>query len=74
MINNEKLKSLREKFPEGTRVVLDGMEDPYSKLKPGDMGTVSFVDDIGSIHIKWDNGSTLGLLHIDKYHKAGDKD
>jgi hypothetical protein len=74
MINKEKLKSLREKFPEGTRVVLDGMDDPYSKLKSGDMGSITTVDDLGTLHIKWDNGSTLGLLHVDKYHKLNKED
>jgi len=37
------------------------MNDPYSKLKPGDQGTVSFVDDIGTVHINWDCGSSLGV-------------
>jgi hypothetical protein len=39
------------------------MDDPYSKLKPGDQGTVSFVDDIGTIHINWDSGSSLGAAY-----------
>jgi hypothetical protein len=25
-------------------------------------GTVDFVDDTGTIHVDWDNGSTLGLV------------
>ena len=28
----------------------------------GTLGTVRYVDDIGTIHIKWDNGSSLGLV------------
>lgn len=46
----------------GTRVELIQMEDPYTKLKQGDKGTVDFVDDIGQVHVKWDSGSTLALI------------
>lgn len=46
----------------GNRVFLIHMDDPYTKLKYGDMGTIDFIDDAGSIHVKWDNGSNLALL------------
>lgn len=50
------------------RVKLIRMEDPYTNLKKGDMGTLDFVDDIGNIHVKWDNGSSLALIDgIDEY-------
>jgi len=39
------------------------MDDPYSKLKPGDQGTVSFVDDIGTVFVDWDCGSSLGVVY-----------
>ncbi|MGH2116030.1 DUF4314 domain-containing protein [Aerococcus urinaeequi] len=43
------------------------VDDPYSNLIPGDEGTVSDVDDIGTIHIKWDKGSSLGIVFgVDK--------
>lgn len=52
----------------GKRVVLIKMEDEYTKLKPGDEGTVKFVDDMGTIHVKWDNGENLGLIpNVDEY-------
>lgn len=54
---------LMNRFPKGTRVELISMNDPYSKLKPGDCGTVEFVDDIGTIHISWDCGSGLGIVY-----------
>ena len=39
---------LEEMYPAGSRVQLEYMEpDPYSKLKPGDMGTVQMIDDAG---------------------------
>lgn len=36
--------------------------DPYTNLKSGDEGTVQFIDDLGTVHVLWDNGSTLGLI------------
>ena len=62
--------TLKEKYPKGTRVELINMEDPYSKLLPGDKGTVICVDDIGTIHISWDKGSSLGLIPgVDSFKK-----
>jgi hypothetical protein len=61
--SKETVLRLKEQYPPGTRVELIYMDDPYSKLKPGDQGTVSFVDDIGTIHINWDSGSSLGAAY-----------
>lgn len=55
--------SLRRRFTAGTRVELVRMNDPYSKLQPGDRGTVEFVDDIGTIFCSWDRGSSLGVVY-----------
>jgi len=46
----------------GKRVRLISMDDPYTKLKTGDEGTITFVDGIGQIHVDWDNGSSLALI------------
>ena len=34
-----------------------------SKLKPGDQGTVTYVDALGTVFVDWDNGSKLSLIH-----------
>ena len=47
---------------EGDRLKLIFTDDPYTRLKPGDQGTVLFVDDLGTVHVNWDNGSNLGLV------------
>ena len=57
------VESLRRQYPAGTRVALVSMNDPYTKLRPGDEGEVIAVDDIGTVHIQWDNGSTLGAVY-----------
>jgi len=61
--SKETVERLRREYPQGTRVELARMNDPYSKLKPGDLGTVDFVDDTGTVFIIWDSGSHLGVVH-----------
>ena len=52
---------LRINYPKGTRVELVKMDD--AKAPPiGTLGTVTTVDSIGTIHVNWDNGSTLGVV------------
>jgi len=69
-IRPEILKQLREYYMHGTRVELILMDDPYSKLKPGDQGTVSCVDDTGTVFVNWDCGSSLGVVYgVDEIRK-----
>ena len=69
MMGNMKMPSertielLKQWFPAGTRVELVSMNDPYTKLEPGEQGTVLCVDDMGTIHVNWDCGSSLGVVH-----------
>ena len=49
----------------GRRVRLIRCNDSYTKLEPGTLGTVSLVDDAGTVHVNWDNGSVLGLCWDD---------
>ena len=53
---------IKEQYPPGTRIRLNSMEDPYAPVAPGTEGEVDFVDDIGTIHMKWDNGRALGIV------------
>lgn len=46
----------------GKKVKLISTSDPYTNLKYGDTGTVQFIDDAGTMFVKWDNGSNLGLI------------
>ena len=42
--------------------MLNSMDDPHHPVPTGTLGTVETVDDIGTIHMKWDNGQCLGLI------------
>lgn len=60
--NRETVARLRLLYIQGTRVELVYMADPYTRLRPGDMGRVEFVDDAAGIHIAWDNGEGLAAI------------
>ena len=59
-MDKKQIERLREQYPKGTRVELIRMEDPQAP-PVGTKGTVIGVDDIGTIHVKWDTGSMLGI-------------
>ena len=60
--SKETVMALQKQYPKGTRVVLVRMNDPYTKLRQGDLGTVDFIDDAGTQFCRWDNGSTIGVV------------
>ena len=65
------VERLRRLYPAGTRVILEKMEDPFTKLKPGEVGTVLYVDDAANVHINWDNGSSLAAIFgVDRIRRA----
>ena len=55
-------QQLREAYPPGTRLELISMDDPYAPVPSGTRGTLRFIDDMGTLHMKWDNGRTLGIV------------
>ncbi len=67
--NSEQVKRLRLRYPAGTRVELVEMDD--AQAPPiGTLGTVTGVDDTGSILVDWDNGSGLNVIYgVDRVKK-----
>lgn len=60
-ITDDKIMELRKQYIPSTRVRLLKMDDEQAP-PIGTCGEVVFVDDIGTIHVKWDNGSGLGVV------------
>jgi hypothetical protein len=46
----------------GDRVRLLSTSDTHVELERGAEGTVEFVDDLGTVHVRFDDGTTLGLV------------
>ena len=57
-------------YPIGTRIELLSTMDDMHPIRKGTQGTVKVVDDIGTIHMKWDNGSGLGLIPGEDHFKV----
>ena len=55
------VKRIKEMYPINTRICLIYMKDDRF-IAPGTEGTVRIVDDMGTIHVDWDNGRRLGLI------------
>lgn len=53
---------IKENYPPGTRIELISMEDPFAPIPQGTRGTVKAVDDIGQLHMHWDNGRSLAVV------------
>lgn len=60
--NPRMIAAMKKRYQEGARVELLQMNDVQAPPL-GTQGTVIGVDDIGSIMVKWDNGSTLSVVY-----------
>ena len=63
--NDSRVLERKREFRPGDRVKLINMESEAYLLSTGSTGTVIEVDDIGSIHVKWDDGRVIAVLDID---------
>lgn len=63
------IDKIREMYPEGTLIELEEMKGE-PQMPYGMKGTVRFVDDMGQIHMRWENGSSLALsIEEDSFNK-----
>lgn len=58
----EIVERIRKQYPVGCRVELLRMDDPQAP-PVGTKGAVRYVDDIGSLGVAWDNGSSLQVVY-----------
>lgn len=65
MLTPNELARLRTTYHPGRRVRFLAFGEPdRSDLPVGTEGTVRRVDDFGTVHVDWDNGSRLGCVVI----------
>jgi len=61
-ISAEEKAGLKARYKKGTKVELVRMDDTQAP-PVGTKGIVRSVDDIGTIHVDWENGSSLGIVY-----------
>lgn len=62
------VNEIKAMYPQGTRIELVHMDDPYAPVPSGTKGIVEYVDDMGQIAMIWDNGRTLALIpEVDEF-------
>lgn len=69
--SRQTVERLRKDYPKGTRVELVQMNDVQAP-PVGTRGTVIGVDDIGSLLVAWDNGSSLNVVYGEDLVKKSD--
>lgn len=68
--SRETVERIRKQYPAGCRVELVQMDDVQAP-PIGTKGTVTGVDDTGSIMVNWDNGSSLNVVYgVDRCRKS----
>jgi hypothetical protein len=60
--SRETVERIRKQYPADCRVELLKMDDPQAP-PIGTKGTVRYVDDLGSVGVAWDNGSSLQVVY-----------
>lgn len=66
MNNWTRLRNLTEQYkamyPRGTRIMLLHMGNDLRPIEDNMRGTVTAVDDVGTLHCTFDNGRSLGVI------------
>lgn len=61
------VRNVKRDYNKGTRIKLLSMAGE-TQMWPGITGVVESVDDIGQVHVNWNNGSRLALnVYLDKF-------
>lgn len=66
MLTQKEVREIKEKYLPGMKIELIRMEG--EDIPRGIVGTVRSVDDIGQIHMVWENGSSLAInTEVDEF-------
>ena len=57
----EEVEQIKQQYVAGTKIELIKMYD-LQALPAGTKGFIDFVDDLGTLHMIWENKSTIGLV------------
>ena len=60
---------IKSEYKPGMKIVLDAdmNDDSPHAPKAGMVGKVVYVDSMGTVHMSWENGSSLGLIVGEDY-------
>lgn len=73
-LDQKYVQDIKDRYPPGTRIMLDSMGEDPRPIAPGTKGTVRMVDDAGTVHCNFDNGRSLGLIPgEDSFHKIAER-
>ena len=65
----ERVEHLRKQYPKGTKIELLEMDEVQAP-PIGTVGIVYGVDDLGSLLVRWENGSSLSVIDgVDRVKK-----
>lgn len=72
-LDQSRIEVLKTQYPVDSAVELVHMDDPQAPVA-GTRGKVLLVDDIGTIHVAWESGSTLGIVPgVDMIRRLGEE-
>lgn len=68
-MSQKEIDQLKDKYKTGVKIkLLKRMVDEKYSVEVGEIGIVDHVDDIGTIHVRWESGSGLGLIpNVDEF-------
>ena len=62
------IENIKKYYKTGQKVRLIKMYDYIAPIPPLTIGIIEYIDDIGQIHINWNNGSKLALVpNVDEF-------
>ena len=69
------VKNTKERYPVGSRIIVESMGYDPRPIPSGTRGTVRVVDDMGTVHCDFDNGRRLGLIPgEDVFYRVAEED